>query len=86
MVQSIGRRLRQLERCLAAADAKGLLVIVTTCLNAVDPTVDADIDALKAAGFLRRGIRVLTPRDNGEIEGLTETEQQFLAERRMRQN
>ena len=67
---------------MAAPEAEGLLVIVTTYVSADDPTAHADIDALKAAGFLRQGIRVLTIRDNGYIEGLTESEEQFLAEPR----
>jgi hypothetical protein len=82
MVQGIGRPLRKLERCAPPAEAEGLLVIVRSYLNLHDPKADAAIAALQAAGFLRRGIRMVTIRENGHIEGLTEPEQQFLAERR----
>jgi hypothetical protein len=82
MIRSVGHRLRKLELRTAVAEAESLLIIVER-IGPTDPPVDEDIAALKEAGFLRGSpMRVLEVLDTGGIEGLTDREQQFLAERR----
>jgi hypothetical protein len=83
-MRSVVHRLRKLERGAAVEEAAASLIIIRSYRLPDNCAADADLEALKAAGFLRGGVRPIRILDNGEIVGLTEQEQQFLAERRRR--
>jgi hypothetical protein len=80
MIRSIAQRLRKLERGAAEEEAGGLVLVTRSLVGC--RILDADLAALKEADFLRGGSRHLRILGSDEIQGLTERERQFLAERR----